>query len=79
MTATKVIEEALRAYAPPPPPPEPLLDPLPPGLARRGRFLVLTGGPPVSMGQTLASIEADRNARGTVCDCEECEAARAGR
>lgn len=57
MTTTQVIEEALRAYAPPPP------DKPPRGLVRKGRLLVLTGGPTVTIEDVDAAIEAARTER----------------
>lgn len=65
-TVTQVIEEALRAYDPQ----LPIASfPRPRGWARRGKFIVLTGGPPVAMSETLASIEADRDERGDLAGC----------
>ncbi len=57
MTATQVIEEALRAYSPPP-------TSAPRGrLVRRGPLLVMTGGKPVTLEETNAAIEAARTER----------------
>jgi len=50
MTATQIVEEALRAYVPPGQPAEP------PGLVRRGRFLVLKGDRPISFEEAEAAL-----------------------
>lgn len=58
MTATEIVEEALRAYTPP------IADEdLPEGLVRRGRLLVLTGGPPTTIHDILQAIEDQRQER----------------
>ncbi len=59
MTATQVIEEALRAYAPPPTEP-------PPGrLIERGGLLIMpASGERVTLAHTNASIDAARTERG---------------
>lgn len=57
MTTAQVVEEALRAYRPP------LPEVLPPGLERRGRLLVLTGGRPLNAEETQAAIDAVRDER----------------
>ena len=55
MTATQVLEEAVRAF-------HPAQEVLPPGLERRGWLLVAsTGGSPISLEQINAAIEADRS------------------
>ena len=71
MSATRVIEEALRAYAPPPPPPIVDDDNLPLGLIRKGGMLVLTGGPRVSLEETTAMIEEGRNRGGLIHDDDD--------
>lgn len=58
MTATQVVEEALRAYAPP------REEPAPAGMKRRGKLLILTGGPRVTSDDVIAAIQADRDERG---------------
>lgn len=66
MTATAIIEEALRAYVPPA-----RTDPeLPPErvgrLVRKGRLLVLPATPgarPITSEEVIAAIEADREER----------------
>ena len=66
MSTTKVVEEALRAWSPPP------VDrakdePLPPGLVRKGRFLVLAGtGRTITFEETNAWIEDGRNWGGLI-------------
>ena len=70
MSATKVIEEALRAYAPPPP----LAaddGAVPPGMIRKSGMLVLTGGPRVTLEQLNAMIEESRNWGGSIRDADE--------
>lgn len=57
MTATQVVEEALRAYAPP------VEDDPPKRLVRRGRLLVLAGGPRVSQAEADEALEAARYER----------------
>lgn len=55
MTATQVVEEALRAFIPPPG------SEVPQGLVRRGKLLVLKAqGPAVTQAQSEAAIEAVR-------------------
>lgn len=55
MTATQIVEEALRAYTPP------SSAPLPDGLVRRGRLLVLRrDGPTITHEQAEEAIEASR-------------------
>ena len=65
MTATRVVEEALRAYAPPVE--ERLAKQPPPGrLVRRGRLLVMPAGegePTVTVADVEAAIEEIRNER----------------
>jgi hypothetical protein len=69
MTTTEVVEAALRAYEPPagavrdedlPPPP--------PGMVRKGWLLVMKsrGSRKITLEETLAGIDADREARGDV-------------
>lgn len=55
MTAAEIVEEALRAYVPP----RSVADI--PGLVRKGRLLVMTGGPTVSHEEAEAAIQAVRN------------------
>lgn len=58
MSATQIVEEALRAYAPP-------ADVLPGGLVRKGALLVWTGGGrTITTEEALAAIEDVRNERG---------------
>ena len=59
MTVTQVVEEAVQAYRPPPASDEIL----PEGLVREGEFLVFKsrGGPPITLEETNAAIEEDRN------------------
>lgn len=57
MTQDEVVEEALRAYAPPEET-EP-----PKRLERRGRFLILTGGPRVSQAEADEALKAVRSGR----------------
>lgn len=59
MTATQVVEEALRAYSPPET--ADADEALPPGLARKGLLLVFTGGGPITLEETNAAIEDGRN------------------
>lgn len=61
MNAVQVVEEALRAYTPPPP-----IDAAPPhGLVDKGGLLVSPAkGRRITLEETLAAIEADRNERG---------------
>lgn len=68
-SVTMVVEEALRAYAPPPP----IADDgeLPPGLIRKGGLLVLTGGPRVTLEEANAMIEEGRNWGGSIHDDDE--------
>lgn len=54
MTATQIVEEALRAYAPP------VVDPLHGRLIRKGPLLVMTGGKRVTRTESNAAIEAAR-------------------
>lgn len=56
MTATQVVEEALRAYTPP------VASPIG-ALVRRGKLLVRPGGGPVTLEATNAAIEASRTER----------------
>jgi hypothetical protein len=63
MTTTQVVEEALRAYAPPAPATNDADETLPPGLVRKGRLLVLTGGPYLTADEWQAEIEAAREER----------------
>lgn len=57
MTATQVVEEALRAYTPPPP-----VEERTGRLVRKGRLLVMpaNGRKPVTIEETQAAIEAVR-------------------
>lgn len=58
MTATQIVEEALRAYTPPP------HDPPPPGLVRRGPLLVLRAtGRTVTHQETEEALAASRAER----------------
>lgn len=60
-STTEIVEEALRAWTPGPPP---LADAdLPPGLAREGHLLVLTGQPEWANIDIQAAIEAARDER----------------
>ncbi len=54
MTATQVVEEALRAYVPPPP------DPVPAGFIRRGHLLIKIGGKRVTREEALATLDEAR-------------------
>ena len=54
MTATQIVEEALRAYIPP------VSEPSHGRLIRKGSILVMTGGKPVTRAETNAAIEAVR-------------------
>jgi hypothetical protein len=54
MTATQIVEEALRAYVPP------AADPEHGRLTRKGSLLVMTGGRRVTREETEAAIEATR-------------------
>lgn len=54
MTATQIVEEALRAYAPP------VVDPPHGRLIRKGPLLVMTGGKRVTRNESNAAIEASR-------------------
>lgn len=58
-TVTQIVEEAVQAYRPPPPDDEDL----PEGVVRKGRFLVFksTGRRPVTLEETNAAIDEDRN------------------
>ncbi|WP_375428853.1 hypothetical protein [uncultured Sphingomonas sp.] len=58
MTATQVVEEALRAYAPP-------VEGAPPaGLVRRGRILVMpASGRPVTVADVEETLDEIRNER----------------
>ena len=56
MTATQVVEEALRTYTPPVASP-------PGALVRRGPLLVRPGGDPVTAAAADAAIEASRHGR----------------
>lgn len=58
MTTTQVIEEALRAYAPP------SEAPTKGNLVREGRILVRTGGNPVTYAEAEAALEITRSERG---------------
>lgn len=58
MTATQVVEEALRAYTPP------LADPVSPGLVRRGPLLVLRAtGRTVTHRESEEALAASREER----------------
>lgn len=57
MTATQVVEEALRAYTPP------LALSVPDGLERRGPLLVRPGGQTVSLAAANAAVDAARTDR----------------
>ncbi len=66
MTATRIVEEALRAYAPPVEDERPTEEPLPGRLVRRGRFLVMAareGAPTVTIADLNAAIQEIRNER----------------
>ena len=54
MTATQIVEEALRAYVPP------VADPTRGGLVRKGLLLVMPGGRRVTRAETQAAIMATR-------------------
>jgi hypothetical protein len=54
MTATQIVEDALRAYAPP------VVDPPHSGLVQKGPLLVMTGGKRVTRAETDAAIEDAR-------------------
>lgn len=56
MTATQVVEEALRAYTPP-------VATAPGGLERRGPLLVRPGGDTVSLAAANAAVDAARSDR----------------
>lgn len=58
-TVTQIVEEAVQAYRLPPSPDENLPD----ALVRKGKFLVFrsTGRRPVTLEETNAAIEEDRN------------------
>ncbi len=58
MTTTQVVEEALRAYTPP-------IDTPVGRLVRKGKLLVMTGGPKVTLEETNAVIDEIRNERGS--------------
>lgn len=59
MTATQVVEEALRAYAPPTPESE-----RPDGLIRKGRLLVIPArGRVITLEETNAAVDAAREER----------------
>ena len=64
MTTTQVVEEALRAYAPPAPTP----GAEGPRLVRKGRLLVMTGGPPTTIEQILAQIDDAREERASMVE-----------
>jgi predicted transcriptional regulator len=58
MTATQIVEEALRTYHPP------MEEPVPPGFIRKGRILVRHGGGRrITIEETLAAIDAGREER----------------
>ena len=54
MTATQIVEEALRAYVPP------VTDPPHGRLVRKGPILVMTGGKRVTRAETEAAIASAR-------------------
>ncbi|QTN18909.1 hypothetical protein HZ989_11785 [Brevundimonas sp. AJA228-03] len=63
MTTTQVVEEALRAFHPPGP------KPAPDGMVWKGRILVQRAtGRTITLEETLASIDEDRNERGLCID-----------
>ena len=61
VSATKVVEDAMRAYEEA----HPIEDELPPGLERKGRLLVLSreGRPTVTLEQALADEQEGRDER----------------
>ena len=60
MTATQIVEEALRAYHPPPDE-----EPPPGRLIRKGPLLVMPAqGRPITLEDVNASIDQDRDERG---------------
>ncbi len=66
MTEVQVVEEALRAYAPPVADERPPEEPPPGRLVRRGRFLVMPaeeGEPAITVAEVEAAIEEIRNER----------------
>lgn len=59
MTATQVVEEALRAYVPP------VDEALSPGLVRKGPILVIRGdGRQITLEEANAALDAVRSERG---------------
>jgi hypothetical protein len=64
MTATQVVEEALRGYAPPVEPEAEARPPAPPGMVWRGKLLVHAARPgqkQVTLAETNRAIAAIRN------------------
>ncbi len=58
MSATQVVEEALRAYAPPI-----AHEDLPKGIVRKGRLLVFVDGPSTTIDEIMSAIDAGREER----------------